>query len=149
MENEDIKNKLIESLSKMYFMEVFNQLTEFLQGELLVLYFLSQNTDMDLSPSIISSKLHMSRPRITATLTTLGKKGFVTTKISKMDRRRVKVILTSKGLSYIEEKRRNIERYFDVFVGKMARKDILELVRLIDLTIDIMSQMESGNEVKS
>lgn len=147
MDKEDLKNKLIESLSEMYFMEAFSQLTEFLQGELLVLYFLSQNTDMDLNPSIISSKLHMSRPRITATLTNLGKKGYVTTKISKEDRRRIKVMLTPKGFSYIEEKRKNVESYFDVFVEKMELKDTLELVRLIDLTVEIMSQMELNNEV--
>ncbi len=147
MEQGDLKNELIESLSKIYFMEAFSQLTEFLQGELLVLYFLSQNTDMDLNPSLISSKLHISRPRITATLTTLGKKGYVTTKISKEDRRRIKVMLTSKGFSYIDEKRKNVENYFDVFVEKMDQKDILELIRLIDLTVDIMSTLESSNEV--
>lgn len=143
MSKEDLKNQLIESLSKIYFMEAFSQLTEFLQGELLVLYFLSQNTDMDLNPSIISSKLHISRPRITATLTTLGKKGFVTTKISKEDRRRIKVMLTPKGYSYIEEKRKNVENYFNVFVEKMDQEDTIELVRLIDLTVDIMSTMDS------
>lgn len=146
MEKKDIKENFIESLSKIYFMDAFSQLSEFLQGELMVLYFLSQNLETDINPSVISSKLHISRPRITATLSTLGKKGYVTTKNSKEDRRKITVELTSKGHSYIDEKRRKVDGCFDLLIEKMSQKDILELIRLIDESVNIMSLMESELE---
>ncbi len=142
MNKENLKNNLMESLSKVYFMEAFTHLTEFLQGELFVLYFLSQNKDVALSPSIISSKLHMSRPRVTNTLAALRKKGFVSTLDSLEDRRRIQVILTEKGTAYIEKKRENIEEYFNIFLERFSEKDAVELIRLIDLAVDTMAVKE-------
>ena len=142
MNKENLKNNLMESLSKVYFMEVFTHLTEFLQGELFVLYFLSQNKDEVLSPSTISNNLHMSRPRVTNTLATLKKKGFVSTLNSLEDRRRIQVSLTEKGISYIEEKRKNIEDYFNAFLDRFGERDTIELIRLIDLAVDTMTGKE-------
>ncbi|NLZ81998.1 MAG: MarR family transcriptional regulator [Clostridiales bacterium] len=142
MNKENLKNNLMESLSKVYFMEVFTHLTEFLQGELFVLYFLSQNKDEVLSPSTISNNLHMSRPRVTNTLATLKKKGFVSTLNSLEDRRRIQVSLTEKGISYIEEKRKNIEDYFNAFLDRFGERDTIELIRLIDLAVDTMAVKE-------
>ena len=142
MNKENLKNNLMESLSKVYFMEAFTHLTEFLQGELFVLYFLSQNKDEVLSPSTISNNLHMSRPRVTNTLATLKKKGFVSTLNSLEDRRRIQVSLTEKGISYIEEKRKNIEDYFNAFLDRFGERDTIELIRLIDLAVDTMAVKE-------
>lgn len=138
MSREHLKTSLMDSLSKIYFMEAFSHLTEFLQGELFVLHFLSQNKDMELNPSIISSHLHMSRPRVTNTLTGLRKKGLISTKSSMEDRRKIQVALTEKGLSYIEEKRKKVEECFDVFLERFEEKDTIELIRLIDLAVDTM-----------
>lgn len=143
MEKEKLKNSLIESLSKVYFMEAFCHLTEFLQGELFVLYFLAQNKDLELNPSIISSNLHISRPRVTNTLATLKKKEFVETEESLEDRRRIRVAITEKGLIYLEEKRRKVEEYFNVFIERFSEKDTMELIRLINLAVDTMAMKEN------
>lgn len=138
MNTEDLKYKLIESLGKIYFMEAFSELTEFLQGELRVLYFLSINRDKEINPSILSDKLHISRPRITAALTTLRKKGYVDTEISKDDRRRIRVILTKEGLSFIQVKQKNVEKNFELFAKGLGEENSLELIRLIDLIVNVM-----------
>jgi|SRR5699024_1869792 len=142
MNKEDLKDKLIESLSEMYLMEIFDQLTEFLEGEIMFLYFLSQNINKDLNPSTISSELHMSRPRVAAMIRSLRKKGFIDTEYSREDRRRINVILTDEGYSYIDKKRKNVEGYFDIFIEEMGKDDIIELIRLVDLTIDMMSSLD-------
>lgn len=145
MHNNLLKNKLIESLGKIYYMEAFNQLTEFLQGELYVLYFLAQNQDAEINPSILSNNLHISRPRITATLSTLRKKKYVETINCDYDRRKVLVIITSEGLNYIERKKKNVDKYFELFIKGLGEENSKELIRLIDLAVDIVNQNKSNN----
>ena len=145
MHNNLLKNKLIESLGKIYYMEAFNQLTEFLQGELYVLYFLAQNQDVEINPSILSNNLHISRPRITATLSTLRKKKYVETINCDHDRRKVLVIITTEGLNYIERKKENVDKYFELFIKGLGEENSKELIRLIDLAVDIVNQNKSNN----
>lgn len=140
MDKELLKFELIKSLSNIYFMDAFSELTEFLQGELKLLYFLLENEENEISPSIISKRLHISRPRITAALTTLRNKGFVTTEPSKEDRRRVYVNLTPRGKSFVLERKNNVEKYFDQYVNGLGEKDTKELIRLINLTVKIMTK---------
>lgn len=143
MDNDKLRNELIKSLRKVYLMEAFSELTEFLQGELRILYFLSINRDNEINPSILSDKLHISRPRITATLTTLRKKGYVTTEMSKDDRRRICVILTKDGLSFIQEKQNNVEKNFGLFTKGLGEENALELIRLIDLIVNVMGNQNN------
>lgn len=144
MESEDLKDRLIESLGKIYYMEAFSQLTEFLQGELYVLHFLLENQGIEVNPSILSDKLHISRPRITAALSALRKKGYVETEMSEDDRRRILVKLTKDGLIFIEDKQKNVEGYFDLFVHGLGEKNAAELIRLIDLAVEIMRQKDKS-----
>jgi len=144
MESKDLKDKLIESLGKIYYMEAFSQLTEFLQGELYVLHFLSENQDREVNPSILSDKLHISRPRITAALSALRKKGYVETEMSEDDRRRILVKLTEEGLIFIEDKQKTVEGYFDLFVEGLGDENASELIRLIELTVEIMGPKDKS-----
>ncbi|MGI6343510.1 MAG: MarR family transcriptional regulator [Bacillota bacterium] len=57
-------------------------LTEFLQGELRVLFYLSLHRQREVYPSLLSEKLHVSRPRITAALAALRAKGYVRARAS-------------------------------------------------------------------
>lgn len=139
MEANELKDKLIESLEKIYYMEAFSQLTEFLQGELYLLHFLSKNQDAEINPSFLSDELHMTRPRVTAALTTLKKKGYVETEYSKEDRRRIVVNLTKEGLDFIMNKQKVVEGNFEFFVKGLGEENSRELIRLIDLTVDLMN----------
>ncbi|OAB36034.1 MarR family winged helix-turn-helix transcriptional regulator [Paenibacillus glacialis] len=142
MEHFELRNHLTASLAKLYDMEAFSCLADFLQGELHVLHYLSQNSDLEINPSNLSDKLNVSRPRITAALSTLRKKGYVTMEMSTEDRRRVSVVLTRDGESFIKEKQDNVERYFDVLVKGLGEANGLDLIRLIELSIEIMDKGE-------
>lgn len=143
MDKDKLKDQLIRSLSKIYLMDAFSQLTEFLQGELRLLYFLLVNQDLELSPSILSQKLHISRPRITAALTALRNKGFVTTEVSSQDRRRVYVNLTAKGKFFIDLKKEKIEDNFELFVKGLGEDNALELIRLVNLIVNVMEEQNN------
>ena len=142
MNNEDLKFKLIESLEKIYYMEAFSQMADFLQGELYILRFLFLNKDEIIGPSELSNRLHMSRPRVTATIAALKKKGFVITKADEIDRRRLRINISKKGLEFIKDKQESVENNFEEFVTGIGEKDTLELIRIIDLAVDIMGDKD-------
>lgn len=149
MTKEDLKLELIDSLEKIYYMEAFGQLIEFLQGELYLLRFLALNKDEEIGPSELSERLHMSRPRITATISALRKKDFLVTELDEVDRRRLKVRITEKGIAHIINKQANVEENFAEFISGIGEKDTRELIRIVDLAVEIMQikQVKNGEEI--
>ena len=143
MEKMILKNQLIEALGKVYYLEAFSQLVEFLQGELYILYFLSTKNDESTSPSQISEGLHMTRPRTTAALSSLRKKGYVTTKSNDDDRRRVDVMITEKGRAYLEGKKKAVNQNLDIFIDELGVGNAKELIRIIDLAANAMDAERS------
>ena len=148
MSKEDLKLELIDSLEKIYYMEAFSQLAEFLQGELFLLRFLSLNKGEEIVPSELSERLHMSRPRVTATISTLRKKGFVNTELDKKDRRRLKVRITKKGIDYIIKKQTIVNENFEEFINGIGEDDSRELIRIVDLAVKIMEKKQVKNGEK-
>ena len=138
MDNNELKLRLIESLEKIYYMEAFSQMTEFLQGELYLLKFLTANGGEEFGPSELSKKLNISRPRITTTISALKRKKLVFTEPDKDDRRRLKIKATEKGKKFILKKQKYVVENFDAFIDGIGAKDTLELIRIIDLAADIM-----------
>lgn len=142
MNNQDLKLELIESLEKIYYMEAFSKLADFLQGELYILRFLFLNNGEEIGPSELSDRLHMSRPRVTATISTLRKKGFVSTEADENDRRRLRVNISQKGIKFVEQKQESVENNFEQFIQGIGEKDTLELIRIVNLAVDIMENKD-------
>jgi DNA-binding MarR family transcriptional regulator len=145
MSNRNLKLELIESLENIYYMEAFSQLVEFLQGELYLLRFLALNKDKEFGPSELSELLHMSRPRITATIAALKKKEFVFTELDRVDRRRLKVKITKKGLESILKKQADVDENFEEFINGIGEEDTKELIRIVDLAVEIMQNKQEKN----
>ncbi len=138
MNKDDLKSNLMDSLEKIYYMEAFSQLADFLQGELYLLSFLALNKDKEFGPSELSQILYISKPRITTTISALRKKKFVTTEHDEDDRRRLNIKVTEKGIKFVHSKQKKVEENFDVFIDGIGEKDTLELIRIVDLAADIM-----------
>lgn len=138
MDNEDLRYRLIGSLEKIYYMEEFTQLIEFLQGELYVLQYLDTNKSETNNPSVLSDQLHISRPRITAAISALRKKGYVEAVTSDQDRRKVFVSITDEGRRFLEGKREKVIDSFQEFIHSIGEENTLELIRIIDLTAELM-----------
>ncbi len=146
MDKTNLLTELISSLEKVYYMEGFTHLTEFLQGELYLLHYMSQNLQEEINPSTLSEKLHMSRPRVTTVLNTLKKKGYVETQQDEKDRRRMTVKITDKGLSLINEKEGNATEYFHFFIDAVGEENTRDLIRIINLAVRKMESIESQGE---
>ena len=104
MEDEKLRDALIQQLWRMNKMDIVTHLREFIEGELATLWFLNVSGDTTIIPSMISDNLRISRARTAIILRTLREKGYVTMDISEEDRRKMTVLLTESGKSYLDEK---------------------------------------------
>lgn len=140
MKKIELRDKLTASLIQMYEMEAIGSLADFLQGELHIMQYLSSDRESEINPSVLSDKLHVSRSRITAALSALRKKGYVTMEMNEDDRRRMRVKLTAEGEVLIKQKQDHVEQYFDILVEGLGEENVLDLIRLIDLSIQTMNR---------
>lgn len=144
MEQIELRNTLAASLSCLYEMGAVESLAEFWQGELHVLEYLYQHCDSEVNPSVLSDALNVSRARITSALSALRKKGYVTMEMCESDRRRMRVMLTTDGKYFIEQKQKELERQFDVLINGLGEQNVLELIRLTNLSIEVIGNEDAG-----
>ncbi|NLY47393.1 MAG: MarR family transcriptional regulator [Tissierella sp.] len=138
MKEYNLINELVDSLEKVYYMEAFTNLTEFLQGENYILLYMLQNPKVETSPSALSEILHMTRPRVTTIINTLKKKNYVETEQNEDDRRRLTVRITENGINFIVDKQKNAMEYFQLFIDSVGEENTKDLIRIIDLAVKKM-----------
>ncbi|MGI6343539.1 MAG: MarR family winged helix-turn-helix transcriptional regulator [Bacillota bacterium] len=142
MDTERLRDELMDALAGMYEKKAIAALAEFLQGELRILVYLSQHRGDGVNPSQLSDRLHVSRSRITAALSALRRKGYVQMEISEADRRRMLVTITPAGAAHLRSKQEQVERYFDHLVEGMGEENVRQLIRLIELSNQIIGDEE-------
>ena len=138
METAALRRDLIGSLQNVYHLEAFAALSELLQGESLVLTGLLSHPEGVVHPSDLSRELHLSRPRITAALSALQRKGLIAMHRSPTDRRRIQVSITEAGREIIGGRLVRMEAYFDKMLSGLGEADARELIRLIDRCVEVM-----------
>jgi len=143
MNKIELRNALLISLQKMNDMEVFASMIEFCQGEMRVLIYLHMNKGTDIYPSELSDSLCVTRQRITSILSSLRKKGYVFMKTAENDRRRMRVVLTEDGESWLVKKVKEIEIYYDTLINGLGENNIQEMTRLMNLSIEQMKQFKN------
>ena len=138
METAALRRDLIGSLQNVYHLEAFAALAELLQGESLVLTGLLSPQEGVVHPSDLSRELHLSRPRITAALSALQRKGLIAMHRSSTDRRRIQVSITEAGREIIGGRLVRMEAYFDKMLSGLGEADARDLIRLIDRCVEVM-----------
>ena len=140
MSTDVLRHQLIASLRSIYDLEAFGALADLLQGESLALTFLLEHRGQEVFPSDLSRELHLSRSRITGALTSLARKGLVSTHHSQADRRRVQVSITDQGAEQIADKLERMEAYFDKMLDGLGEDDARTLIALIHRCVEVMGQ---------
>lgn len=130
-EKDNVVNEIVTKLQEVYCSEFFGNITELCQGEGMVLLLLNDDPQQIYNPAIISSRLEISRQRVTAVLSGLRKKGLITMELDKHDRRRMNVRITEDGVQYITAKTDKAEKYFDILIDKMGLDNIMNFVDLL------------------
>lgn len=132
----NLRDDLVGALSRIYGMESIEAFAEFYQGELHVLQYLFMHKGEDVYPSAISDALYVTRARVTTTLASLRKKGFVAMEIYENDRRRMKVTLTKEGNTFIKEKQEKVMMYFDQLIEILGEKNTRDLIKIVHKCAD-------------
>ncbi|MEI6100840.1 MAG: MarR family winged helix-turn-helix transcriptional regulator [Eubacteriales bacterium] len=143
----DIIQSFQQSLQKIYDMGAVSSLMEFCQGEIRVLMYLNDNNKV-VFPSDLSDALSVTRQRIASVLSSLRKKGYVSMEIAEHDRRRMKVMLTAKGESFIVEKRNSAEAYVSHFIAAFGEENAKDMTRLIELSAEAMKALANTDEIR-
>ncbi len=142
-----LKDRMIDALGKIYYMDAFHQVVEFLQGELYILHHMLEHGEDGINPSGLSDMLHISRPRVTTALAALRKKGYIETIVDEDDRRRLTVYLTKEGREFIIGKQNHVEEYFISFIEKLGRDKANELISLLDMIVGMMDENNQKDNI--
>lgn len=135
-----LRDELIRSLSGICRLEAFSVLEELLQGESLVLQYLSAHREDEVFPSVLSDACRLSRPRITGTLKSLQQKGQVRMVPSDRDRRMVCVSITEAGVQRIGGQVAKLACQFDRMIDGLGKEDACRLVELVDRGVAAMEE---------
>lgn len=138
METAALRRDLIDSLQRVYRLGAFSALAELLQGESLVLNCLLAHQNEVIYPSDLSRELHLSRPRITAALSALQRKGLIAMHRSPTDRRRIQVSMTETGREVIGGRLVRMDVYFDKMLSGLGEADARSLIDLINRCVEVM-----------
>ena len=122
---------LLEALHAFLNTPLFEEVSSLFKGENRILHYLYQEQRNDVTPSELSEQLHVTRARVTAAVKELQKKEYVQAVHPKTDRRRVYLMLTPPGTSYIVERIHSVQQCIETLQKGLGETDVLEIVRLL------------------
>lgn len=122
---------LLEALHAFLDTPLFEEVSSLFKGENRILHYLYQEQRNDVTPSELSEQLHVTRARVTAVVKELQKKEYVQAVHPKTDRRRVYLMLTPPGTSYIVERIHSVQQCIETLQKGLGETDVLEIVRLL------------------
>lgn len=105
-------------------------------GEMSVLRLLSQE-DRGMNAGEIAGMLHMTTSRIAAVLNSLEKKNMILRMCDPVDKRRVLVMLTDKGMENCLKKRGEAKAYLARLFSHLTEEDADTFVRLAIQLLDV------------
>lgn len=133
----DLAEELIEAFDRRKKELNHKAMSASMHGELAVLRLLEVE-DRQLTAGDISRMLCMTTSRVAAVLGTLEKKGLIVRRADTQDRRRIRVMLTQKGLEQYQGKRRMLKADLCVVLSRLGQNDAREFVRLFKRVHEIM-----------
>jgi DNA-binding MarR family transcriptional regulator len=141
---ENIQLRLTNELLKMYKLPVINQLYEFIQGELSVLFALSKLTE-NVSPKDTLPFLSFSKARLTKILASLKKKEYINLKKSSIDNRMVNITLTESGRNFVSAKEQNVQQIFEYLINNIGDDVANKFVKILEEINEVMKGYHGNN----
>lgn len=82
------------------------------------------------TPVMLAQMLGVSKPMITAHLTSLANKGYITKEQSKDDKRTYYILPTEKAMALVESAKQEMDSHLSCLVGAMGQEEFYKLVSL-------------------
>lgn len=99
------------------------------------------------TPVMVAQMLGVSKPMITAHLTSLSEKGYITKEQSAEDKRAYYIIPTEKALALVESARQEMDGHFTRLIDAMGQEDFEKLVSLAQTASKILEVHRGQIEV--
>lgn len=152
MENENIKNKLMETLMKLKKTRhtgviLSDSLTKNEQIVLFIIYDLSE--DKKISLSSIRDRINLAPSTITPIISSLEKKGLVRRYIDRSDRRNIYLKLSQKGTDYTEKIYNDINSIMQEYIEYISIEDAEKLTKILNKTIEFIEKKKGEKDVKN
>lgn len=98
------------------------------------------------TPVMLAELLGVSKPMITAHLTSLTNKGFIMKKPSNEDKRAYYILPTEKGLELVESAKVDMNKNLEALINGMGREKFAEFVRLAQQANEILGEKFNKEE---
>ena len=116
------------------------QIVASMRGENFVLFYLSRQGDSVL-PGDISTVMNISSARIAVALNGLEKKGLITRRIDKTDRRKILVNLTPEGIERANSHKKSVLDRTKHMLEMLGERDAKEFVRIVGRLSELSSEI--------
>lgn len=90
------------------------------------------------TPVVLAQMLGVSKPMITAHLTSLTDKGYITKEPSREDKRAYYIIPTEKALALVESARQEMDGHLSSLIDAMGQDDFDKLISLAQMANRVM-----------
>lgn len=91
------------------------------------------------TPIILASLLGVSKPMITAHITSLESKGYITKEPSSEDKRVYYILPTEKALDLVKSSKADLNRHFDKLIKAMGQEEFNNFIHLAEVANNILS----------
>jgi len=139
MESHDLLEKLI--LLKRSMNKIYRRIGRQQMGrtDLIVLMLTGENNEI--SPGKLSELTGFSKSLITISITNLENAGLIRRKRG-MDRRRIRIVMTKKGMEKYGRIRDRMDKNFEGLISRLSKEEIETLSSCMDRIINIIEKID-------
>jgi DNA-binding MarR family transcriptional regulator len=138
---EETRNKLTTALLGIYKLKAVSTLSQFLQGELSLLFALSKLSPQ-VSPTEAVAKLNFTKARMTKIMYSLKSKKLITISKNSVDKRKLDITLTPKGYEIVKSKEEEALKIFYYLVDKLGSDDTNIFIDELEKITKIMEEFD-------
>ncbi len=106
-------------------------LREFVHGELSILKYL-RDEKSGLPSGELAESLGMTLPRMSAAISGLVKKGFVSKITDSVDRRKIHIHITHEGINYVNQTEDHLRCQISDIIIKLGQEEAEEYIRILE-----------------
>lgn len=135
-------DRLMELLTKVYYLKTPRRLEYFLKGESRVLTYISRCPHVNAGD--ISAALDMTSPRVAGILRSLEKKGYILRKTGESDKRTVIVTATDEGKEFVKSGADELRRSLSELIELMGAERSELLITALGFYASAADEMDRG-----
>lgn len=145
MVQNSLLSEIVESIQLLSRVTAHSQVESLARGEAYLLAYLNKHGG-ESRPCDLCEDMDVSKARISAALSMLEEKKYITRVHDDVDKRRIRICLTQAGEQYLLERRQKAYEKLNSILDKMRKEELEEYVRLTRKMISIANEQQNRQE---